>query len=206
MRRPPFLKSEVLVHTDVVTLGDLIDGLGDKGNVSVFAAPRLGQSGTIQAVRILQAARDNGVSAVETGALTQVSVRRAGRLVSPETVDKVVTEAIIAEHGLPASIEVTLDAGADFYVEPQARTGLRVRSLELDKVTGRFTADIVTYGAAPGQGFRATGVIADEVEVPVLKADLQRNTPIGIDDVVIEKRHAASWPTTPFSIRSSSRK
>jgi flagellar basal body P-ring formation protein FlgA len=184
----PVLRSDILVQSDVVTLGDLIDGLGDKGNVSIFSAPRLGRSGTIQAVRILDAARENGVRDVVVGDLTQVTVRRAGRLISEETVSHSVTQALIGEYGLPPSITVKLDPTDGFYVEPQARVGLRVRSLDLDKASGRFTADVVSYGAVSGQSFKAAGILNDEVEVPIVTKELQRNTPLDVSDITMEKR------------------
>jgi flagellar basal body P-ring formation protein FlgA len=182
------LRADILVRSDVVTLGDLIDGLGERGGVSVFAAPGLGRSGTIQAVRILDAARENGIDNIEVGDITQVTIRRAGRLLSAETVSDTVAKAIIGEYGLPDTLTLTLDQGDGFYVEPDARIGLRVRSLDLDQRSGRFKADLVSYGAISGQSFKVTGMIADEIDVPVVAKDIARNAPVDVSDVVIEKR------------------
>ncbi len=188
MAEQAILRADVLVRSDVVTLGDLFDGAGDKGSVSVFSAPGLGRSGTIQAVRILDAARENGLRDIAVGDLTQVTVRRTGRLISADTVTKTVTEALIGEHSLPPSTVITIDQTDGIYVEPDAKIGLRVRSLDLEQRSGRFTADLVSYGATGGQSFRVSGRVADEVEVPVIAHDLPRNAPLDIADITMEKR------------------
>jgi flagellar basal body P-ring formation protein FlgA len=188
------LRSDVLVRSDVVTLSDLIDGLGEAGQVSVFSAPGFGRSGTIQVKRILEAARDNGIGHVDSGDLSLITVRRAGREITTETVSQTIVDAMVGEYGLPRSVELQLDPNEGFFVEPQARVGLRVRSLDLDRRSGRFTADLVSNGAAAGQSFKVTGELTDEIEVPVLTKDLNRNTPIDVSDITLEKRSRRELP------------
>jgi flagellar basal body P-ring formation protein FlgA len=188
------LRADVLVRSDVVTLGDLVDGLGEEGQVSVFSAPGFGRSGTIQVKRILEAAHENGLGFIDTGDLSQITVRRAGREITTETVSQTLVDAMVGEYGLPRSVELQLDPNEGFFVEPQARVGLRVRSLELDRRSGRFTADIVSNGAIAGQSFKVTGALTDEIEVPVLIKDINRNSPIDASDIALEKRPRRELP------------
>jgi flagellar basal body P-ring formation protein FlgA len=191
----PALKADVLVHTDVVRLGDLVDGLGEKGQVSLFAAPGLGRSGTIQAFRIIEAARDHGIDDVIIGDVTQVTVRRAGRSLSYDTVRQTVADAIFGEYGLPPTTGISIDQPKDgFFVAPGGKATLRVRNLEYDQSSGRFTADLVSAGAGEDSAFLVTGSIADEIDVPVIARDVGRNAPLSPADVTLEKRPRASIP------------
>jgi flagellar basal body P-ring formation protein FlgA len=185
----PTLRNEVLVHSDVITLGDLIDGLGEAGKVSVFAAPPLGRSGTIQSVRIIDAARDYGIGGIDPGGLTQVSVRRAGRKLTAETVLQVISASLQVEHALPATIALTLDEGqGDFFVDPNVKIGLRTKNLSVDLPAGRFSAEIESIGAAAPLSFKVTGSIADEIETPVLARDVPRDTPLAPSDFTMAKQ------------------
>src|SRR4051812_18848904 len=71
------LRTDIVVKNDIVTFGDLVEGLsGPSAAAAAFRAPDLGQIGTIQAPRIVDAARSAGI-AVEPGLSTQVVVTRA---------------------------------------------------------------------------------------------------------------------------------
>ncbi len=79
---PVRLKPIVTVEADVVRLSDLIDGSG--ADIAVFGAPAPGGTGQISTARIVAAAREHGVTGVETRASPRSrSAARAGA--SPRT-------------------------------------------------------------------------------------------------------------------------
>src|SRR5215217_6035695 len=68
------LRGDVIANGDVLTLGDLVDGInGPVSSSPLFRAPALGETGTIQARRIVEAATALGLSRVETDGRAQVT-------------------------------------------------------------------------------------------------------------------------------------
>lgn len=56
------LRPEISLARDLVTFGDLIPGLaGEAAATAAFRAPALGETGTIQVARIVEAARAAGI-------------------------------------------------------------------------------------------------------------------------------------------------
>ena len=61
----PRLRGDVTVLRDVLTLSDLVDGVsGPEAERPLFGAPAPGQTGTIQARRVLEAAQRLGLSLI----------------------------------------------------------------------------------------------------------------------------------------------
>src|SRR4051794_6180902 len=85
----PTLRAEITVSSDLVRLGDLLDNAGPAAAEAVFRAPDLGATGTVQAGRIVAAAREKGVPAVDTNGVAEVSVTRASRMVSLDEIKRV---------------------------------------------------------------------------------------------------------------------
>src|SRR5947209_1500536 len=82
------LRAEITVSSDLVHLGDLLENAGPAATEAVFRAPDLGATGTVQASRIVAAAREKGVTEVDTAGLAEVSVTRASRTVSLEEIKR----------------------------------------------------------------------------------------------------------------------
>ena len=74
----PVLRRDAVVAADIVVLGDLVENAGQAAGKAVFRAPALGQSGTIQTARVVEAARAAGLE-IETAGIAQVMVNRAAR-------------------------------------------------------------------------------------------------------------------------------
>ncbi len=75
---PLTLRPDVTVSGDIVTFGDLVSGLGAReAALPAFRAPALGETGTIQAARTLEAARANNLPEIVTASIGQTIVTRA---------------------------------------------------------------------------------------------------------------------------------
>src|SRR5918995_510696 len=63
----PVLRGDVVATGDVLTLGDLVEGVsGPEASRPLFRAPALGETGTVQAARIVAAAAGIGLPRLET--------------------------------------------------------------------------------------------------------------------------------------------
>jgi flagellar basal body P-ring formation protein FlgA len=187
----PRVKPIVTVEADIVRLGDLIDGAGDKADIAVFGAPLPGASGMISTARITAAAREHGLGSVDTNSLSTITVRRLGRRVTADEIAKAVTAALIAEHQLGKDTEVELNAGQmEVTVESAATEPVAVRHLSYNGGSGRFEATFVVPGSramelSPG---KIVGNVADVIRVPVLAKAILKGDVVTAADVVIERR------------------
>src|SRR5262249_30752354 len=73
------LKPEVTVSSELVRIGDLLDGAGAAADIAVFRAPDIGETGNVPAYRVLDAVRPYGVI-VDTAGNTAIAVTRTGRV------------------------------------------------------------------------------------------------------------------------------
>ena len=186
---PIRLKPIVTVEADVVRLSDLIDGADS--DTAVFGAPLPGASGQISTARIISAAREHGVTGIETSGLSSITVRRAGRRITAEDISKAITEALVTQHQLNPDLEVELNAGQlETTVESTASQPLVIRNLSYNGASGRFEAVYVVPGSRalelnPG---KIVGTIADIMRVPVLARPILRGDVVAAGDITIERR------------------
>jgi len=185
------LKPIVTVESDVVRLGDLIDGAAQASDVALFGAPLPGASGMISTARIIGAATENGVHGVETLGLSSITVRRLGRRVTPDEIAGAVAAALIAEHQLNKDVEVELNAGQmEATVETAATEPVSIRNLSYNGASGRFEATYVVPGSRamelnPG---RIVGNVSDTIRVPVLSRPILKGDIVTAADVAMERR------------------
>ena len=104
------LRGDVEAEHDTLTLGDLVANAPDKlAAKPLFRSPVLGQTGTIQAGRVAEAAAALGVP-VETGGRLQILVTRASRQVGTQEIETATMKALELRTGLdPRTIGVVFD-------------------------------------------------------------------------------------------------
>ena len=112
------LRSELILSRDLVSFGDLIAGLApDAASIPAFRAPALGETGTIQVARIVEAARGAGIitaaSELEGAGQAQVVVTRAARRVLASDIEEAVKTGLQERYGVDArAFALSLDGGA----------------------------------------------------------------------------------------------
>jgi flagella basal body P-ring formation protein FlgA len=189
----PRLKPIVTITGDTVLLGDLIDGAGAVAARPVFGAPEPGQAGRISADRIVAAARDHGVTGIDTGGLTSIAVRRDGRRIGADEIVTAVVARMIADRLLPPDGTVELNAGRmELTVETAATGTIEIKRIDL-AASGRFEALFTVAGSralavTPAQ---VIGSITDTVNVPVLSRPVLRGDALALSDIVLERRRRA---------------
>jgi flagellar basal body P-ring formation protein FlgA len=186
----PRLRPIVTVDGDTVRLGDVIEGAGRHADLPVFAAPQPGQSGQISASRVAAAARDHGLSSVDTRGLSSVVVRRDGRRIGADELTQALQSELVSRHQLPKDIEIELNAGQfEAVVEGSATGQIEIRSLNY-AASGRIEATWVVAGSRAMElnPAKVVGSVSDIVKVAVLNRAVLRGDVVQANDVTFERR------------------
>jgi flagella basal body P-ring formation protein FlgA len=191
------LKGDVVVGADVLTLGDLVEGVStEAAGTALFRAPALGQTGTIQARRILEAARPLGLARIDTGGRTQVVVTRAARRITAAEIEAAVKRALEAQHRVDArALAVTFDGPAPSLAVAVGTQGEVVADEVTYERRSRRLSALVSVGTGDGKAtVRVTGVALEFVEAAVLTRSINRSEAVQAADFVVERRVKDSLP------------
>ena len=195
----PALKGDVVVAAEVLTLGDLVEGIpAEAAGTALFRAPALGQTGTIQARRIIDAARPLGLAGIDTGGRAQVVVTRAARRIGAGDVEAAVKRVLEAQHGLDTrTLSITFDGPPpSLVVAPEVQGQPTAEDVTYDWRSRRLSA-LVWIGPSATErkaAARVTGVAVEYVEVGVLTRALTRGETAQAADFVVERRTKESVP------------
>lgn len=191
------LRPEISLARDLVTFGDLIPGLaGEAAATAAFRAPALGETGTIQVARIVEAARAAGIVR-EAGELysqgfAQVVVTRAARRIAAMDLEAAVKTGLQERFGVDARIfALAIDGGApSVAVEPELTGDVAVVDLSFDARSRRLQARLAVPGSTAMRlkPLRISGQLVETMEVVVPKRLITRGETLGKDDITVERR------------------
>ena len=193
----PTLRGDVTAERDTVTLGDLVeDAPAALAQKPLFRAPALGRSGTIQAARILEAARALGLDAIETGGRAQVNVARAARRIGIAEIETAMREALARRDGIDArGVAIVFDGALPGLLVPPGVTEALVASELAYDPRGRRVTALVTVGAGEGRAsMRVSGSLVETVEVGIVARAIAKGDPIAAGDVAVERRPRDAVP------------
>lgn len=191
------LRSELVLSRDLVSFGDLIAGLGpEAAQTPAFRAPALGETGTIQVARIVEAARGAGIitsaAELEGSGAAQVVVTRAARRILASDIEEAVKTGLQERYGVDArAFALTLDGGAPtIAVEPELTGEAVVTDLSYDSRSRRVQARVSVPGSMVMRlkPVRVAGQLVETIEVVVPRRAVSRGETIGKNDVVVERR------------------
>lgn len=188
---PPVLRPSVTVTGPTLSLADLVDGDNIPSD-GLFVAPRPGQSGTIRASRVVEAAQRAGIQTLLGDVTGGITITRRGRLIGSDLIDAALKQAIRAKGALEQP-DYTLTNGAtipDLYVEDGIPDAPVVSDLKIDHDTLHFSASITVPGSMTlaKEPLRLDGQIADLVDIPITTHVLNKNDVLSSGDIRIEKR------------------
>jgi flagellar basal body P-ring formation protein FlgA len=192
----PALRADVVIASDIVRIGDLVNEAGEFAEVPVFRAPDLGHVGTVPTRQVLDALRRQGLDEVDARGISAVTVTRASHRFGPEEVEQRIAGALSGHPSLgdPSQLTVTFDRELRaLHVDPAA-TVLNVVSAYYDPRTQRFDVTLSAGGAAPLR-LRYTGSAMATTPVAVLTRPVGRGDVIRASDVVVERRPRATVPS-----------
>lgn len=195
--RKPVLRPELILTREIVTFGDLIEGLAaEPAAIPAFRAPALGETGTIQIARIVEAARAAGVirsatDIVQPG-IAQVVVTRAARRLTAADIETAIASALRDRYGVDARMFALLVDGGmpPIAVEPELTGALAVLDIGFDQRSRRVQARLAVPGSAAMRlkPLHLTGQLVETAEVVVPKRAIARGETIGTGDVMVERR------------------
>ncbi len=183
----PRLRANITVDAQYVTLGDLFDNAGDLGDRPVFQSPEPGQSGTVRADRIEEAARDNGLVWRDTGRVGAIQVSRASTILATEEITRVIEVSLRQRMNLSPSalLNVTLRGNIQQVHLPINFAGeIVVARLDIVGSTGQFRAEISARDDVSSRPLLVvSGKATETARIPVLSRDIQRGETIRVADI-----------------------
>jgi flagella basal body P-ring formation protein FlgA len=187
------LKPSVTVTSDLVRLGDLVEGTGAASATPVFRAPDIGTTGTVEAARVLAAARNAGLPSIETVGLAFVTVTRASRAVAPQEIEEALRLALVRANKIDTEAEITVSfdrALRTAHVEPDNASPVRILELSWNEVSGRFDAVAGIDGSAvlAQAPLRLSGTATETIEIPVFTRAMSRGEVIRASDIAAQRR------------------
>jgi flagellar basal body P-ring formation protein FlgA len=189
----PTLRADITAARDILTLGDLVSGLPvGIASQPAFRAPALGETGTIQASRIVEAAKAQGIDDVLDGGNAQVVVTRAARRIGMPDIEKAVRTALEERYSIDArALNLVLDNGApSVLVEPELRGQLQTQDISYDARSRRLSATLMLPGSAAMRlkPVRVVGQMVETIEVVVPLRAINRGEIIQAGDIMMERR------------------
>jgi flagella basal body P-ring formation protein FlgA len=178
------LKPAVIVTGDIVHLGDLFADLpADKVQLPAAYSPRPGERVVLDAERLMEIARVQGVAWQPKSRFDRVVVERASRLIDRNQITEMVATGLRSS-GVGKDDKIVLDNdNLRLYVPIQATRQLQLRDLRYDPQTRRFSALLLADPSATDSVQPIAGRVIRMVELPVPARALNRDDVIGARDL-----------------------
>ena len=178
------LRPDVVVEGDVVKLGDLFDGVGDKADAVVARSPAPGRRLTVDSDWLSHVAMMNGVNWRPRDLFDQAVIVRAGVVIPFNQIEAALRAALV-DQGAPATDEIALsDRLPQLIIPVGVAPKVGVRELFFDSQSNRFAATIeIPAGAADATRTPVSGRLFQTVDVPVVAHAIGRGDVIGTQDL-----------------------
>jgi flagella basal body P-ring formation protein FlgA len=185
------LKGTVIAQGEKVTLGDLFDETAfasapEAAQVPVLAAPRPGESLSLDAVALQRFAAAHHIDWPNTQGLTSIKIERASTEIRAEAIEQALLDALEAR-GLSGRLKIRYSGAApSLRVAVDANPSIGVQSLNVEPSTGQFVAAL----RAPENDPTAPAVIVQGrayrvADLPVLAHDVKPGETIAERDISI---------------------
>ncbi len=167
------LRDTVVVDDDLIRLGDLFEDVGNKADVAVAPAPKLGRRGIYDAAWLLSVARAHAIAWKPRTRFDRVVVERASQTLGAAEIEVAVLRALAREEPR-RNVRIDLDnRNLQLHVPPEVRPEIEVRNLWIGRERDRFTARLViASGDHPEVAAKVSGRMFEIMEIPVLRRPL----------------------------------
>jgi flagellar basal body P-ring formation protein FlgA len=191
-RPAPMLKRSVVVTSDLVRIGDLIDNAGIFGSIAVFRSPDVGTTGSVPARKVVEAARAHNLFGVDTGDVIDVEVTRAGHVVTKQDIEARIARLFAGTNGLGEADDLVIGFDREvtkFYADLPSGADLKAMRAIYDARAGRFDAMFeVPTGVSRRILMRYTGTLVETAPAVVPTRTVGRGEVIRAADLAIERR------------------
>ena len=189
----PALRANVVVSSDIVRIGDVIDNAGPAAKIAIYRAPDPGTTGTLPVAQIINTLRAHQVIGVDTRDIREISVTRQARSFEPSEIEQAIARALERRNGLgdAANISVSFDrAPGEIRLDAANSGALTPISVRYEPRNTRFdvTFEIANDAGLAPVKLRFSGTAVETVEAAVLARSLERNEVLKASDVMTERR------------------
>ncbi len=173
----PVLRPNVVVTSEIVRVGDVIDNAGSAARIAIYRAPDPGTTGTLQVSQLVNTLRAHQVIGVDTKDLREISVTRQARSIDASDIEQAVARALERRNGLgdAANISLTFDRVPGDIRLDAANTGtLNPVAVRYEPRNTRFdvTFEISNEAGLAPTKLRFSGTAVETVEAAVLARGL----------------------------------
>jgi flagellar basal body P-ring formation protein FlgA len=192
----PVLRAQVMVESDVVLIGDVIENAGTAARIAIYRAPDLGTTGTLPTAQIINVLQAHQVIGVNTRDIKSVSVTRLARTLEGKEIESQVAHVLEHRSGLgdAANLSLTFDHDVqDVRLEASNNGSLQLVTMRFEPRSGRFdvTFEIASDVSSARTRLRFTGIAVETIEAAILTRSVERNDVLKASDVTSERRPKA---------------
>ncbi|MCH9050535.1 MAG: flagellar basal body P-ring formation protein FlgA [Proteobacteria bacterium] len=174
----------VTVKGDLVRLGDLFEGIGEKASVAIARAPVPGGRAVYNATRLASFAYSHGIAWRPVSRFDRVIIERASQIIGREEIHAAL-RGELEKRGIARGSEVEFTSRRTYFHLPiGVPATLAVQNLNYQRRTGRFTATVTAPADHPSPAsLVVTGRVYKVIEVPVLNRRVPKGGVITADDI-----------------------
>jgi flagella basal body P-ring formation protein FlgA len=191
-RPAPMLKRSIVVSSDLVRIGDLIDNAGAFAAIAVFRSPDVGTTGSVPARKVIEAARAHNLFGVDTGDVIEVEVTRAGHVIAKQDIEARIARLFAGTNGLGETAELVIGFDHEvtkFYADLPAGADLKAMRAIYDAHAGRFDVVFeVPIGVSRRTLMRYTGTLVETAAAVVPTRTIGRGEIVRAADLALERR------------------
>ncbi len=166
---PVALREQFSVNSNMIRLGDLFSGTGEKARIAVAYAPEPGKRAIFDARWLFQVARKYTLDWRPLSIRERAVVSRESQVIGREEIEDTLFAALL-DQGIGEDMKVEIsNRMLRIYVPGDAMATLAVDDLIYDPRRKRFTAVLSAPADSPdAKQYRLTGRVLKMVETPVL--------------------------------------
>lgn len=178
------LHAKAVVDADIVTLGDLFSGAGEKADTPVAYAPMPGKRAYFGARWLYRLARAYSLDWRPLSKHTQAVIERRSQIIGREEIKDAVLSAMRAR-GIDDDLDVNLaNSMLQLHVPANAMATVGVEEINYDSHTNRFAALLSAPADDPNaKRIRITGHMVRMTEIPVLTRRVLKGDVISQNDI-----------------------
>lgn len=183
------LKTNVEVHKDVVTLGDIFENITRYKTEPVFKSPPLGRAGTVRIERLIEAAETYNFTFETPTKLRKITISRPARTIKADAIKTQLIRKLSKHNPLRngGEYQLTFKNMPDGIVLPLSYSGkLKLEKFSYNKLQNSFKAHFLPLEAR-GRRYQKiiTGSAIEVVKRPVINREVRRGDTISASDIEI---------------------
>ncbi|WP_323762780.1 flagellar basal body P-ring formation chaperone FlgA [Maricaulis sp.] len=177
---PVVLRETIRVDNAQITLGDLFDITGEQADIVLARAPAPGGRTALDVNYVRRIALENDLEWANAGGLRRLSIERASRVVSADTLAAMLEGELFASEGRVHEVHLSSTAMA-LHAPLDSIGGPEIHDLSFDSRSGMLAAEIAPYHG--GRTVRVTGRAYATIELPVLARPVASGQEITASDI-----------------------